>query len=115
MFGEEIDLRWEDCDAVARDGHVIALESPKPIKLIFSQTDVTCTSDSFVPYDTLPAGHSVSGAITLTQLQVVLRFQLKVNPFLWLYIIEWIKQTVSFAEGQSGTLCILQRTLGNPP
>lgn len=26
MFGEVIDLRWEDCDAVARDGHVIALE-----------------------------------------------------------------------------------------
>ncbi len=26
MFGEVIDLRWEDCDAVARDGRVIAME-----------------------------------------------------------------------------------------
>lgn len=29
MFGEVIDLRWEDCDAFARDGHVIALENPQ--------------------------------------------------------------------------------------
>lgn len=80
MFGEVIDLRWEDCDAVARDGHVIALESPKPINLSSTYTDITCTFCSFVPYDTLSAGHSVSDAIKLTQFQVVLRFQLKVNP-----------------------------------
>lgn len=61
MFGEVIDLRWGDCDAVARDwSRHCSGAAPEPINPIFTYTDVTCTMTHFL------MGPSFSNAIKLT-------------------------------------------------
>lgn len=69
MFGEVIDLRWEDCDAAARDGHVIALDGLQSSLTWSSHALMSLalfTFNSFVPSDTLSDGCSVSDAFRLT-------------------------------------------------
>lgn len=95
MFGEVIDLRWEDCDAFARNGHVTALESPQsPLTLIFTCTDAT----TFCP----PSRKTMMSHLRCCKAEVQ-QFDftssppltLKVNPFILPYIIQWLKQTWS--------------------
>lgn len=71
-------------------------QPPKPIKLMFTRTDVT--SYSSVPRDTLSVVPVSPMSLKWTPFQMVLRFQ-PMGRLPPLYVIRWIKQT--FLRGGS--------------
>lgn len=63
MFGEVIDLRWEDCEAVARDGHVIALDSPQSPLTQSSHTLMSLVLFNFSLFSS-PVTHFMMAAVS---------------------------------------------------